>query len=296
MQRTITMWADHRVNTLASGPRPITRSLQSRPDLGFANFTSYTQYRRDLSSAYNDFTFLAANIFVANLKVKQETVTQVIPADFQAEQRAQWTAGTYYYGSQERWDFDNATTSPFTPILSNGTNTYSFAGYGDLTYQFTHRFLVTAGARYSIDRVTHAWFYDDYPDIAVIPNYQSDRLTPRAVIAYKPTEQSTAYISYTKGYKAGILNVGGDQYAPVKPETVNAYEWATSIKAERFPLTRRRSITITRTCKFRPILARPQKSPMPRRQESMASICRRAINLQMAFKSTWGAHIPRLNT
>ena len=198
--------------------------LTIKADLGFANFTSYTQYRRDLSSAYNDFTFSAANIFVANLKVKQETVTQEFLLTSKQSNGLKWTAGTYYYGSQERWDFDNATTSPFTPILSNGTNTYSFAGYGDLTYQFTHQFLVTAGARYSIDRVTHAWFTTTYPDIAVIPNYQSDRLTPRAVIAYKPTEQSTAYISYTKGYKAGILNVGGDQYAPVKPETVNAYE------------------------------------------------------------------------
>ena len=199
--------------------------LTIKADLGFANFTSYTQYRRDLSSAYNDFDFTAASVFLANLRVKQETVTQeFLLTSKQSEQGFKWTAGAFYYGSQERWDFDSASAVPLTPLLSNGTNTYSFAGYGDLTYQFTRQFSITAGARYSVDRVTDAWFTTTYPDISVIPNYQSDHLTPRAVVVFKPTEQSSTYFSFTKGYKSGILNVGGDQLTPVKPETVDAYE------------------------------------------------------------------------
>lgn len=199
--------------------------LTIKADLGFANFTSYTQYRRDLSKAYNDFDFSAANVFLADLNVKQETVTQeFLLTSKPSEQGFKWTAGAFYYGSQERWDFNSAGALPITPILSNGTNTYSFAGYGDATYQFTRQWSLTAGARYSVDRVTDAWFTTTYPDISVLPNYQSDRLTPRGVLMFKPTDESSAYFSFTKGYKSGLLNVGGDQATPVKPETVDAYE------------------------------------------------------------------------
>ena len=60
----------------------------------------------------------------------------------------------------------------------------------------------------------------------VIPvdTLKKDTVTPRVVLRYKPTDESSVYASFTRGYKAGILNVGGLSQQPVKPETINAYE------------------------------------------------------------------------
>ena len=44
------------------------------------------------------------------------------------------------------------------------------------------------------------------------------------MLRYKPTEESSVYASYARGYKAGILNVGGDSERPVAPETNDAFE------------------------------------------------------------------------
>jgi iron complex outermembrane receptor protein len=57
-----------------------------------------------------------------------------------------------------------------------------------------------------------------------VPTLKNNSFTPRAVVRYKPSEDSSVYASFTRGYKAGILNVGGYSQQPVKPEKINAYE------------------------------------------------------------------------
>ena len=49
-------------------------------------------------------------------------------------------------------------------------------------------------------------------------------VTPRLVLRYKPDDHSSIYASYTKGYKAGILDVGGGTGDRVNPEDINAFE------------------------------------------------------------------------
>jgi iron complex outermembrane receptor protein len=60
----------------------------------------------------------------------------------------------------------------------------------------------------------------------VIPvdTLKNSDFTPRVVLRYKPDDDSSVYASYTQGYKAGILNVGGLSQLPVKPEDIDAFE------------------------------------------------------------------------
>lgn len=44
------------------------------------------------------------------------------------------------------------------------------------------------------------------------------------MLRYKPTDQASLYASYTRGYKAGILNVGGSSLQPIRPEVIDAFE------------------------------------------------------------------------
>jgi iron complex outermembrane receptor protein len=62
----------------------------------------------------------------------------------------------------------------------------------------------------------------------------SNRFTPRIVLRYKPTQESSVYGSYTRGYKSGILNVGGASQVPVKPESIDAFEVGYKYEDRRF--------------------------------------------------------------
>src|SRR5690606_33393546 len=53
---------------------------------------------------------------------------------------------------------------------------------------------------------------------------KNNRFTPRVVLRYKPSDESSISGSFTRGYKAGILNVGGNSQVPVKPESIDAFE------------------------------------------------------------------------
>ncbi len=65
-----------------------------------------------------------------------------------------------------------------------------------------------------------------------MPSINSTKTTPRAVLRYALTDNSSVYASFAEGYKAAILDVGGscqdsfDNYMcnNVNPEDVHAYE------------------------------------------------------------------------
>ena len=42
-----------------------------------------------------------------------------------------------------------------------------------------------------------------------VPSINSTKTTPRAVLRYALTDDSSVYASYAEGYKAAILDVGG---------------------------------------------------------------------------------------
>lgn len=217
-----------------------------KADLGFANLTSYTQYRNERVKSVQDLDATALPIFTIGIGSNSETFTQELLLNSKAGSPLQWTTGVYYFRNRDTWPTDaKLGTAPFVRNGESGTLTQSIAVFADATYEITPQFFVTAGARYSHDWVSDAHFqraltasvYEDANGNPVpfpanvplytrydVPNLTNDRVTPRFVIRYKPTEEMSLYASFTQGYKAGLLNVGGYSYRPVKPETINAYE------------------------------------------------------------------------
>jgi iron complex outermembrane recepter protein len=169
----------------------------------------------------------------------------------------QWTAGGFYMTNRDTWQtyIDTATqvrsNLPFPAgnrLGGSGTETESFAEFADLTYELTPQWFFTAGARFSHDNVINAYynkspFVPPYnPNIQyAVPSIDSNKVTPRAVIRYKPTEHSSIYASFSEGYKAAIIDVGGScqdgpayQCNPIKPETINAYEVGYKFESHGF--------------------------------------------------------------
>ena len=214
-------------------------------DLGFANLTSYTQYRRESSPYFGDLDATALPFFGLFVNIQDKTISQEFVLNSKPGSPLQWTAGLNYFNYKDAYANVDASFggAPFIPFGGSFTKTVSYAAFIDATYALTDQLFITAGARYSHDEVQDSFFVTNPftfsyqgpagqtipfagPAGSQIPvdTLKGDRVTPRFVIRYKPSEQSSIYASYTRGYKAGILNVGGLSQEVIKPETISAFE------------------------------------------------------------------------
>ncbi|MFT4046148.1 MAG: TonB-dependent receptor [Solimonas sp.] len=229
-----------------------------KSDFDFARFTSYTQYRYDYTPYTDDLDSTALPLLNLYIGVQDTTISQEFLLNSNDKQaRLQWTVGANYFYYKDDWsDLKAAGTVPtfgvssdttdMQPFGGSSTTTSSIAAFADATYALIEeKLFLTLGGRFSHDSVTDAYFntnqftqytgyigrngeyvaFDGDPQTRIdVPDLHDNRFSPRVVLRYKPGDRSSVYASYTQGYKAGILNVGGDSLQPVKPEQNNAYE------------------------------------------------------------------------
>jgi len=211
-----------------------------KADLGFANFTSYSQYRQENVNQSEALQQVALPIFQLGLPIFDYTTSQEFLLTSKPGPRLQWTAGAYYLSYRDTYVtyIDSIPGPPRFRLGGSSTTTQNLAGYVDATYEITPQLFITGGVRYAHDAVIDA-YYNPSPFVGANPNQEikvpsinSTKATPRVVLRYKLTDDSNVYASYTEGYKAAILDVGGscqdffDNYKcnNVQPEDVHAYE------------------------------------------------------------------------
>ncbi|MCX7283229.1 MAG: TonB-dependent receptor, partial [Novosphingobium sp.] len=113
----------------------------------------------------------------------------------------------------------------------------TYAAFADLTYEISPQLFLTGGLRYSHDTTTDAFYIPPFTGNTVsVPDLKGDKFTPRVVLRYKPDENSSVYASYSKGYKAGVIDVGGNSANRVSPEDINAFELGYKYANRRFSL------------------------------------------------------------
>lgn len=134
-----------------------------------------------------------------------------------------WMLGAFYYNQDSHYAPLDVFVAPVTALhITADHDDEAYAVFADGAYTIGP-FELTAGLRYNhetkdvtavlngftiIDGATESW----------------ESVTPRAVLAYKPTEGVLVYASYSQGFKSGGYNVSGLSPVPVDPEEVDAYE------------------------------------------------------------------------
>jgi iron complex outermembrane recepter protein len=227
--------------------------LTVKADLDFADFTSYTQWRKENTNASENLAQSAVPIFNLGLPILDYTESQEFLFTSKPGSALQWTAGGFYFVNRDAWQTYIDTTTQVRSVANrlggSGTETESFAEFADVTYELTPQWFLTVGARYSHDAVENA-YYNPNPGNPVFPNsnlnipvpsIDGNKVTPRAVVRYKPTDHSSIYASFSEGYKAAIIDVGGScqdgpafKCNPIKPETVEAYEVGYKFESHGF--------------------------------------------------------------
>ncbi len=270
-------------NQIASGSNPEDQEFMRiksdvwqgtiKLDLGFADLASFTQLRKENTDANLELDYSGSHVFELRLPNDNKTWSQEFLLTSKKGSKLQWTGGFFAFENKDIYktffsDVGAAVLSPFvaipgvampgvpfpTPLRigGSGTTVRTIAGFLDATYEISPQLFLTAGARYSHDSVTGAYFNGFSapdglaPGDATFPHklksISGNKLTPRVVLRYKPSDQSSIYASYTQGFKSAIIDAGGTCQNPVnlptpenptgagficsniKPEKINAYE------------------------------------------------------------------------
>ncbi len=239
---------------------------------------SITGYREDSSTTPIDFDSLPA----ADLDVPAIYANDQFSQEFQLlyeGDRLSGVLGAYYLDANAFTAFDVALFTTGAVIGLPGLNaqtlgdvsTETWSVFGDFTYDITDRLSLSLGGRYTWDkrnsRILRTSFVGGYSDLfppstatpfAVTSDFTGNatfkEFTPRASLAFKPSDDQTLYFTYSKGFKGGGFDPRGqstsapdldgdgdidydDQFAFLgfEPEKVDSYEigWKASLLNDR---------------------------------------------------------------
>lgn len=209
--------------------------------LGASDLVSVTGYQHAKRDVLEESDSNPLPILTASVVARQNTFSQELRLQSSARPSLRYVAGLYYAHDDLRTDsyFDVLPILPANPAASIGRFTWpltqktdSYAAFGQLDYDLTERFTVTAGLRYSTDHKdfhyvsqetrtgTTFFVFDDSKNF--------DSFTGKFGLQYRFTRDVNLYASYSRGAKSGGFFSGQASRAadlgPYKDETVNSYE------------------------------------------------------------------------
>jgi iron complex outermembrane receptor protein len=243
-------------------------------------FRTITAYRKDRSETPIDFDATpAVDVDVpAIYKNHQFSQELQLVAD---KGPLQGVAGFYYLNASAFDVFDVRLYTSLPALLPGLTaatlgnvKTRTWAGFADLTYNFSDQWAVSAGGRYTNDhREAHVFrrnlILGGSPQLGGSPPFDATGVqlgaptsdfdgtrtdkafTPRVSVNFKPNPNNNIYISYSKGFKGGGFDPRGlTTQAPSQspkdiydfmafdPEKVDSYEigWKASLFDRRLQL------------------------------------------------------------
>jgi len=162
-----------------------------------------------------------------------------------------WTVGAYFYhenNAVDPIDIYNRLAGPGGDGTDGAFTAYesstAFAGYVDGAYSFTDALKLTLGARYSNEHkrisdseevttvnaftppgpVTFPAGLPLVPDNVLTDSRTDNNFSPRAVLDYKITPATLAYVSFSEGFLSGGFNAFRGTHFEFAPEHIKAYE------------------------------------------------------------------------
>lgn len=151
------------------------------------------------------------------------------------DSRLDWTAGLYgfyqdnpvrqgtYIGADAELAGMPPSLANTTNITTNEGNGYGIAAYGQATYRLSERLAVTAGLRFDHERkelsVKGEFLQGEEPPAVILPDTAAEAsfnaFSPKLSLAYDISENHHAYLTYSRGFRAGgITQYSGQDDQP----------------------------------------------------------------------------------
>ena len=199
-------------------------------DLGFADLTSYTQYRDELSFHDIEVDNSSIEMFRVSFHNFDELTTQEFLLNSKADSSFDWVVGAFYM-NQKAGQSDFTIVTPALGTMYETFNEIdSWAVFADATWQAGEKLFVTAGGRYSYEENDGFWgcrpngvLFGVCPPTTNVKDDWND-FSPRLSLRYDLTDYSSTYATISRGFKAGLINVNGFATQTIDPEQLLSYE------------------------------------------------------------------------
>ena len=213
-----------------ANPVTKTASLKGVFDLGAVTLTSLTQYRDQDTDVRADLDGTTILYWQVDYTELQETFTQEFNFGGTAG-RFDWTAGLFYLH-----DVGSLTNNAWQDFFNTGTRTNwlysdvevttdSLAAYGDVEIGLSDTVFLTLGGRFTSEEKSLVSQGLLEPFLHFEDSTTWNEFTPRLVLRFAPTENSSVYGTISQGFMSGnyqYTTVGPQD--PVKPESIIQYE------------------------------------------------------------------------
>jgi iron complex outermembrane receptor protein len=234
------------VNSLGSNSRSLVNaSLAANYYHAKFSFVSVSAYQYILQTYKNIdqdlFPYALATGATYDKRIGDPMPQRVVSQEFRfssapSSQKVTWTAGTYFFYQQYNKRY--AATyeklallfgeQPGVKVSQTDDKNSGIAAFGEATYHLKKRWAFTLGLRYDFEnRSTVVGKFDidsaNNKTYSVPLNNRSKSfhaLSPKAVVGYKLNENHHVYISYSRGFRAGGINISTkvSGYETYKPE------------------------------------------------------------------------------
>jgi iron complex outermembrane receptor protein len=205
-------------------------------DTGIGTVSSITSYRKIRNESHFDIDGTATDLLHLDYHSGNETLQQELRLASNTTEPLSWQLGAFYLHVRAFNDqFQNglALRGNTTHIDSIG-KTDSISVFGEATYALTPTTHLTGGIRYTSDHRTLPVGATDTIAVAtgavvahrtnVIDKVTYGEVTFRGALRQDLSDKVSVYASVNRGFKSGQFNLQTPQDAPVKPETIMAYE------------------------------------------------------------------------
>jgi iron complex outermembrane receptor protein len=254
--------------TFTNTPAPVRNNTDSvtaeiKIDLGAANLTSVTGYRRNKEDVSQDFDGTSINFFDTRRRQTYKQLSQEVRLDGNISESISGVVGGYYFDSNyillQNTTFGPGVLAP-TPVglrQDVDHNVKSYAAFADIDIKLTDHFSLNTGARYTKDKKD---ILNNFGRVAAlvslslpnwngecvgvvgllapgVPRYGSatncdgaksfDKFTFRAGANYKTDAGQLLYASFSRGFRSGGFNgraASPTSLGPYEPETVDSFE------------------------------------------------------------------------
>jgi len=212
----------------------VTWDLNALPLFGDAIFKSVTAYQESDWTLEGGFDGVDAFFLNAQDREQSETWTQEFTLSSSGNGSLEWVIGAFYFNDKADGVFSRPANATFLGFenarFAFEQDIEAWAAFGQATFHVTDRLRTTFGARFTSEKkdyVNNIAF--DFPGITVpqcVDLSSDDKWTvwtPKIGVDYDVSDDILAYVSVSRGFKAGGANIGGcpDHF---DQETLVAYE------------------------------------------------------------------------
>jgi len=203
-------------------------------DAGATRLVSITSWRNVNGRVSLDQDATPSEVVRANYLQHDRTVTEELHVLSRDGATMPWIVGLYYFDDSCAYDplgLMGEAAEPLHAIqIWSAQRTKSYAAFGQITKPFLTDNHLTLGARYTKDERSVSGstlgFVDAQTLLLSAASQSTDWSKPtwRVALDHQFTPDIMGYLSDDRGFKSGVYNLLSYAAAPVRPETLDAYQ------------------------------------------------------------------------